>query len=215
MTKILLADDHKMILETIARMAGKIEGLEVVGEAANGQEAVDLARELKPDMIFMDIVMPELNGIEATKQILQENPQVKIIALTSHTQSEMIQEMFKAGALAFLGKDCQPEEISLAVESVALNRYYVSEALTGDVIENFVISNKPKITAFSDNLTLREREVLKLIAEGYSSKEIASKLQISAKTIGAHRENLMKKLDLHNIAGLTRYAIQRGIVDLL
>src|SRR3989339_656531 len=213
MTTIVLADDHKMIRESLAHMTQQMGGLMVVGEAANGQEAIDQATAHKPEVIFMDIVMPEIDGIEATREILRLLPETKVIALTSHTQSKMIQEMFKAGALAFLGKDCKPNEIQLAIESVLASRYYVSEALTGSVIENFVMSNKPKITAFSDNLTLRERQVLKLIAEGYSSKEIADRLDISAKTIGAHRENLMKKLDLHNIAGLTRYAIQRGIVD--
>jgi len=215
MTTLLLADDHEMTLETITRMAEGIEGLQVLGVAADGHEAIVKARELDPEVIFMDIVMPGLDGIAATREILAEAPDIKIIALTSHTQATMIQDMFSAGALGFLGKNCQPEEISMAIDSVLQNRYYVSEALTGSVIENFVVSNKPRITAFSDNLTQREREVLKLIAEGYSSKEIAGKLKISAKTIGAHRENLMKKLDLHNIAGLTRYAIQRGIIDLV
>ena len=215
MTKLLLADDHEMTLETLCQMAKQIEGLEVLATASTGEEAIAKALETEPEVIFMDIVMPGIDGIEATRKILQANPEIKVIALTSHTQAKMIQDMFSAGALGFLGKDCKPNEITLAIESVLHNRYYVSEALTGSVIENFVVSNKPKITAFSDNLTQREREVLKLIAEGYSSKEIASKLKISSKTIGAHRENLMKKLDLHNIAGLTRYAIQRGIVELV
>ncbi len=214
MTTILFAEDHEITRETLSKMAEKIEGMKVIGSASNGKEAVEFSAKLHPEVVFMDIVMPVMNGIEATKAILSENPEAKVIALTSHTQANMIQDMFSAGALAFLVKNCKPQELSLAIDSALHNRYYVSEALTGSVIENFVVSNKPIITAFSDNLTSREREVLKLIAEGYSSKEIANKLKISAKTIGAHRENLMKKLDLHNIAGLTRYAIQRGIVDL-
>lgn len=211
---ILLADDHKMILDSMSRMINNLEDMEVVGTARNGLEVIEEALKLQPQVIFMDINMPEQDGITATAEILKQLPETKIIALTSHTQSEMIQEMFKAGALAFLGKNCKVAEIQQAISSAMSGRYYVSEVLTGEVIENFVISYKPKIAAFSDNLTQREREVLKLIAEGYSSKEIAAKLSISSKTIGAHRENLMKKLDLHNIAGLTRYAIQRGIIEL-
>ena len=213
-TKVLLADDHDMIRQSMIRMTSKMNEIEIIGEAANGVEAVAMALDKHPDIIFMDIMMPGQNGIEATKQILAEQPDIKVIALTSHTQSEMIQDMFQAGALGFLGKNCRSSELSQAVESVSKNRYFVAEALTGEVIENFILINKPKITAVSDGLTQREREVLRLIAEGFSSKEIANKLSISAKTIGAHRENLMKKLKLHNVASLTRYAIQRGLIDL-
>ncbi|MDX2469409.1 MAG: response regulator transcription factor [SAR324 cluster bacterium] len=212
--KLLLADDHDMIRQSMTRMTGKMADVEIIGEASNGQEAIDMAREKSPDVIFMDIMMPGMNGIEATREILKDQPDIKVIALTSHTQAEMIQDMFQAGALGFLGKNCRSSELTQAVTSVMANRYYVAGALTGEVIENFIIVNKPKITAVSDDLTQREREVLRLIAEGFSSKEIANKLSISAKTIGAHRENLMKKLNLHNVASLTRYAIQRGLIDL-
>ena len=210
--KILLADDHKIMRDGMTLLMQREKDLQVVAEANNGAEAVSLALEHEPDVILMDINMPGMDGIEATRAILSELPEAKVIALTSHTEGKMVQEMFRAGALAFLGKNCSNQEILDAVRSVMSEKYYISEEMTGRVIEDFVLQHIPQITEVSDKLTNREKEVLKLIAEGLSTKKIADSLNLSSKTVGAHRENLMKKLDLHNVAQLTRYAIQKGLI---
>jgi len=212
--KILLADDHKIMRDGMNLLMQRETDLQVVAEADNGEEAVAFALEHQPDVILMDINMPGMDGITATQKILSQLPQAKIIALTSHTEGKMVQEMFRAGALAFLGKNCSNQEILDAVYSVMSEKYYISEEMTGRVIESFVLQHIPQITEVSDKLTNREKEVLKLIAEGHSTKKIADSLSLSSKTVGAHRENLMKKLDLHNVAQLTRYAIQKGLIML-
>ena len=212
--KILLADDHKIMRDGMNLLMQREGDLKVVAEANNGEEAVELALKTRPDVILMDINMPGMDGIEATTRILTELPGAKVIALTSHTEGKMVQEMFRAGALAFLGKNCSNQEILNAVRSVMDEKYYISEEMTGKVIEDFVLQHMPQIAEISEKLTNREKEVLRLIAEGYSTKKIADTLNLSSKTVGAHRENLMKKLDLHNVAQLTRYAIQKGLISL-
>ncbi|OGG96811.1 MAG: hypothetical protein A2508_01755 [Candidatus Lambdaproteobacteria bacterium RIFOXYD12_FULL_49_8] len=212
--KVLIADDHKIMRDGMNLLMQRLENIEVVAEAENGQDAVRLALETQPDIVLMDINMPGMNGIDATQAICQQNPHTRVIALTSHTDSKMVQEMFRAGAMAFLGKSCTNQEILTAIESVAEDRYYISEEMTSKVIEDFVVKHIPQITEVSDKLTSREKQVLKLIAEGHSTKDIAESLNLSSKTVGAHRENLMKKLNLHNIAQLTRYAIQKGLLSI-
>lgn len=212
--KILLADDHKIMRDGMTLLMQREGDLAVVAEADDGEEAVRLALEHEPDVVLMDINMPGMDGIEATQQILAALPEARVIALTSHTEGKMVQEMFRAGALAFLGKNCSNQEILDAVRSVMTEKYYISEEMTGKVIEDFVLQHIPQITEVSDKLTNREKEVLKMIAEGFSTKKIAEALNLSSKTVGAHRENLMKKLDLHNVAQLTRYAIQKGLISL-
>lgn len=212
--KILLADDHKIMRDGMTLLMQREGDLVVVAEADDGEEAVRLALEHEPDVVLMDINMPGMDGIEATQQILAALPEARVIALTSHTEGKMVQEMFRAGALAFLGKNCSNQEILDAVRSVMTEKYYISEEMTGKVIEDFVLQHIPQITEVSDKLTNREKEVLKMIAEGFSTKKISEALNLSPKTVGAHRENLMKKLDLHNVAQLTRYAIQKGLISL-
>ncbi|MDT8446391.1 MAG: response regulator transcription factor [bacterium] len=214
MIKILLADDHKIMRDGMTLLMQREGDLEVVAEADDGEEAVRLAYQTRPDVVLMDINMPGMDGIEATRKILAELPEARVIALTSHTEGKMVQEMFRAGALAFLGKNCSNQEILDAVRSVMTEKYYISEEMTGKVIEDFVLQHIPQITEVSDKLTNREKEVLRMIAEGFSTKKIAETLNLSSKTVGAHRENLMKKLDLHNVAQLTRYAIQKGLISL-
>ena len=212
--KILLADDHKIMRDGMTLLMQREGDLKVVAEANNGEEAVELALKTRPDVILMDINMPGMDGIEATTRILTELPSAKVIALTSHTEGKMVQEMFRAGALAFLGKNCSNQEILNAVRSVMDEKYYISEEMTGKVIEDFVLQHIPQIAEISEKLTNREKEVLRLIAEGYSTKKIADTLNLSSKTVGAHRENLMKKLDLHNVSALTALAMEKGLIGI-
>jgi len=209
---ILLADDHKIMRDGLKSMLSREQGMEVVGEAENGRIAVKLARKLNPKIVIMDITMPELNGMDAARQILNECPGAKIIALSMHSDRRFVVEMFKAGVSGYLLKDCAFEELSRAIKAVMANQKYVSPAIAGMVIEDYVeqLSNDRLL---ANELTNREREVLQLIAEGMTTKQIASSLNISAKTVETHRRKIMKKLNIHSIAELTKVAIQEGLTS--
>lgn len=212
--KILLADDHKIVRDGLQSLITKQPGMEVVGEAENGRMTVQLARELKPDVIIMDISMPDLNGIEATRQILAETPGVKIIALSMHSDRRFVTGILGAGASGYLLKDCAFQELAEAIRTVVKDKYYLSPGITGVVVKDYVSHVTSTDALSSDVLTAREREVLQLIAEGKSTKEIASDLHVSAKTVETHRQNIMQKLNIHSVAGLTRYAIREGLTSL-
>ncbi len=212
--KVLLADDHKIVRDGLRTLLEKHPEIEVVGEAEDGRETVQLVRELSPEVVIMDIAMPDLNGIEATRQIIAEHPNVKVIALSMHSDRRFISEMLKAGASAYLLKDCAFEELEGAIRTVGKNKVYLSPAIAGVVIENYIRNApKPESSVFS-LLSDREREVLQLMAEGKTTKEIASHLHVSIKTIETHRTNIMTKLDIHSIAELTKYAIREGLTSL-
>jgi len=212
--RILLADDHKITRQGLRSLLEKQQDIEVVAEAENGRNAVRLAAELAPDVVIMDITMPDLNGVEATRQIISESPDIKIIALSMHSDSLFVTEMLKSGAAGYLLKDCAFEELTRAIRSVIDNKTYLSPSISGIVIEDYLHRLSKTDFSGSDVLTDREREVLQLMAEGNSTKKIALKLHISVKTVETHRRQIMKKLNIHTVAELTKYAIRKGLTSL-
>ncbi len=212
--KILLADDHKIIRDGLRSLIAAKANMEVVAEAEDGRTAVQLARKHKPDVVIMDIAMPELNGIEATRQILADAPRTKVIALSMHADSKFVGQMLEAGAMGYLLKDCAFEELDGAIRSVMHNRTYLSQGITGVVVDDYVRRIAAQDQVAVNPLTPREREVLQLMAEGCATKEVAAQLYVSVKTIETHRQHIMEKLDLHSIAELTKYAIREGLTSL-
>ncbi|MFO0752330.1 MAG: response regulator transcription factor [Thermodesulfovibrionales bacterium] len=211
--KVLLADDHKIVRDGLRTLLQKNSDIEVIAEAEDGREAVQLVRKMAPEIVVMDIAMPDLNGIEAARQIMAEQPGIKVIALSMHSDKRFVMEMLKAGASAYLLKDCAFEELVLAIRAVMENKTYLSPGIAGVVVEDFIHSRKEEPSVFSV-LTDREREVLQLLAEGETTKEIASHLRVSIKTIETHRNRIMDKLGIHTIAELTKYAIREGLTSL-
>ena len=213
-TRVLLADDHVMMRGGLRMLLEQNAELAVVGEAEDGRETVRLAKKLSPDVVVMDIAMPDMNGIEATRQIIAEHPGIKVIALSMHSDRHFVSEMLKAGATAYLLKQCAVDELITAIKTVLKNQTYISPCISGVVVDQFVRnSSKSESTAFS-HLTDREREVLQLMAEGKTTKEIAFQLHLSIKTIETHRMKVMEKLNIHTVAELTKYAIREGLTSL-
>ncbi len=212
--RILLADDHVMFRDGIRPLINREEGMEVVGEAEDGLETVRLAKELKPDIIIMDISMPQLNGVEATWKIREVNPEIKVIILSMHSDRQFVIESLKAGAKAYLLKDSPFEELRRFILAVAKDQIVLSPAITDIVIKDFIHLSKQEGSSVFAILSTRERQVLQLIAEGKATKEIAKDLFLSIKTIESHRRQIMDKLNLHNVAELTKYAIREGLTQL-
>jgi DNA-binding NarL/FixJ family response regulator len=209
--KILIADDHKIVGEAIASLLNNELGMEVVGQVGDGRTAVRLTRELQPKVVVMDIEMPKLNGIEATRQIVHELPSVKVIALSERSDRRSVLEMLKAGASGYVLKQCPFHELVCAIRNVFSNQTYLSPQVSGTVVEGYIHRlSKPDDSVYSV-LTPREREVLQLIAEGKSTKVIARELYVSSKTIEWHRSQLMKKLGVQSVAELVKYAISEGL----
>ena len=213
-TRIVLADDHKVVREGLCALLAKDPGLEVIGEAPDGRAAVKLVCKLKPDVAIIDIAMPDLNGIEATKQIVAEAPDVKVLALSMHSDKRYVARMLAAGAVGYLLKDCAFEEIARAIRQVAANRAYLSPKIENMVIEEYVRRLQDDKTPLDSLLTSREREVLQLLAEGVTVKEIAAQLDVSPKTIETLRQHIMQKQDIHTVADLTKYAVREGLTSL-
>jgi two-component system response regulator NreC len=212
--RILLADDHKLLREGLRALIEEQKNMSVVAEAEDGRSAVRLAAELSPDIIVMDISMPGLNGIDATRRIAAESPGIKVIALSMHADRNFVVEMFKAGAAGYLLKDCAFEELIHAIHAVSSKKAYLSSKLSDTMIKDYVnLFPKKKLSVFSA-LTTREREVLQLLAEGKSTREVAASLNVSTKTVETFRRLIMKKLDLHTVAELTKYAIRTGLTSL-
>lgn len=212
--RILIADDHKIVRDGLRSLLEKQPNMEVVAEAENGRKAVSLAIRRRPQVVIMDISMPDLNGIEATRQMLKELPDLKVIALSMHSDRRYILGMFQAGAAGFLLKDCAFQELASAIDTVAANKPYLSPSIARTVLEDFVRGPASSRPSAPDVLTAREREVLQLLAEGWSTKKIASHLHVSAKTVETHRRRIMEKLGLKGIAELTKYAIREGLTSL-
>jgi RNA polymerase sigma factor (sigma-70 family) len=213
MVKILIADDHGIVRTGLKLLLDRATGMEVVGEAADGREAVRLARELKPDIAILDIGMPLLNGLDAAAHILRENDRTGIIILSMHTDESYILRALDAGAKGYLLKDHADEDLERAIQSVAAGKPYFSPSIAQALLEDYVnLMRERRVQDSYDLLTEREREVLQLLAEGKSNKEVASVLNISPYTIETHRNNLMQKLNLHNTAEIVLYAVRKALI---
>jgi two-component system response regulator NreC len=214
--RILLADDHQMVRSGLRALLKHEPGVEVVAEAEDGRSAVRLAGELSPDVVIMDISMPDLNGVDATRQIRKNHngSGPKVIALSGHADRRYATEMLKSGATGYVLKDAAFRDLAAAVRLVVDNKIYLSPALAGVVIENCVNGRKEAGSSPFEKLTPREREILQLVAEGKAMKEIAVHLHISIKTVETHRKNVMEKLRIDSVAELTKYAIREGLTPL-
>jgi DNA-binding NarL/FixJ family response regulator len=211
---VLLAEDHAIVRQGLSALLKADGGFNLVGEARNGREAVELAARLKPGVILMDIAMPVLNGLEATRQILAADPTAKVIVLSAHSDDEYIERMREAGVAGFLEKQTSAEVLTKAIREVAAGRSYFSPVIA----KRLAAAGKPRdreglVKPNASRLTSRESEVLQLVAEGRANKQVAAELGISIKTVEKHRQHLMDKLDIHETAGLTRYAIAHGIIE--
>jgi two-component system response regulator NreC len=213
--KVLLADDHTIVRKGLRSLLDSEATIEVVGEAEDGREAIEKVEQLSPDIVVMDSTMPILNGLEATRHIVKRFPQVKVLVLTMHTNEEYIFQFLQAGAAGYLVKQAAPTELVSAIQAVQRGDYFLSPAISKTVVEEYIKQAKAidREDGF-EQLTDREREVLQLIVEGFSNREIAERLHISLKTAGVHRINLMHKLNIHNVTELTKYAIRKGVISL-
>ncbi len=212
--RVLLADDHTILRDGIRALLVDQADIEVIGEAEDGLSTVKMVGKLKPDVVIMDIAMPMLNGLEATRQIQRDHPQVKVLILTMHENEEYIRQVLAAGALGYVLKDAAAHDLLGAIRAVHRGEAVLSPAITRLVIEDYLRWGDIRPADTSNGLTPREREILQLIAEGYTNKEIAEILSLSVKTIQSHRSNLMSKLDLHDRGELIKYAIQKKIIDI-
>ncbi len=213
--RILLADDHAIFLQGLCALLEPEPGVEIVGKSSDGREAVKAVRKLKPHLVIMDTSMPGMNGIEATRRIATESPETNVLCLSMHAEPRLVERAIEAGASGYLLKDCVFDELVCAIQEVTADRNYLSPAITSVVVDAMrrrkTQANGSKISPLTD----REREVLQLLAEGHSAKEIAARLCLSIKTITSHRQHIMDKLAIHNIAGLTKYAIQEGMTSIV
>jgi DNA-binding NarL/FixJ family response regulator len=213
MIRIIFVDDHEIFHDCIRHLFGMQENMQMLGVANNGRTAVRLARELSPEVMVMDISMPGLNGIDATRQILSDNPRIKIIALSMHAERQIVQQILKAGAHGYVLKECAFEELITAIQAVVRGNRYLSPRITSVVLEDYLRGAEVEETSVA--LTNREREVLQLIAEGKTSKQIADALHLSAKTVETHRAQLQRKLNLGSLAELVKYAVREGLTTLV
>ncbi|MBM4137752.1 MAG: response regulator transcription factor [Nitrospira sp.] len=212
--RIILADDHKIVREGLRVLIEKQQDMEVIAEAGDGRTTVQLVKKLTPDIVIMDVAMPDMNGIEATRQIVAMATGVKVIALSMHSDRRFVAEMLKAGASGYLLKDCAFEELINAVRSVVKDRTYLSPDIADIILKDYThLLSKEELSVFSI-LSVREREVLQLLSEGKATREIASLLNISVKTVETYRQQIMDKLDIRSIAELTKYAIREGLTSL-
>jgi two-component system, NarL family, response regulator NreC len=214
-TRVLLAEDHTIVRKGLRSLLDKETGIKVVGEAEDGREAIVKAEELYPDVVVMDIAMPGLNGLEATRQIKKRFSDMKIIILTMHANEEYILQSLKAGASGYLVKKAAPAELISAINAVHKGDSFLSPSISRTVIDEYIRRSKEISEGAEgfEQLTVREREVLQLIAEGRKTREIAELLYISIKTVETHRAHIMNKLDIHSTAELTRYAMRKGIIS--
>ena len=214
MIKIIVVDDHRIVRDGLRSLLERQPDMDVVAEADNGREALMQTKKLSPDVVVMDIGMRELNGIEATRQIVEESPVVKVLALSMYSDKRFITGMLKAGASGYMLKDSAFRELAEAIRIVANNKIFISPSIAGALTEDYLENLAEKDNSVHSVLTPREVEVLQLLAEGKSTKQTASVLGVSTKTIETHRKNIMKKLNIDNIVNLTKYAIREGITIL-
>ena len=212
--KVILADDHQILREGLRALLAKEPDITVVGEAGNGRQSVQLARTLHPDVVVMDVAMPDMNGIDATRQIIGGISGTRVIALSMHSDKRFVKEMLRAGASGYLLKDCAMEELVLAIHAVMAKKVYLSPAISGIVADEFVRRSEDADASPFAALSPREREVLQLLAEGHGAREIAGTIGVSVKTVETHRQHIMDKLDIHSIAELTKCAVREGLTRL-
>lgn len=211
--RVLLTEDHWLVRASLKSLLSDFADIDVVAEASNGREALDMIAQHRPDIILMDISMPGLNGLEATRRVVKEHPDVRVVVLSMHTGEDYVLQALRAGASGYVLKGSPPHELELAIQSVARGEIFLSPAISKHVIDAYLTRTADK-TSPLENLTPRQREILQLIAEGKSSKEIARLLDTSVKTIESHRASLMERLDIHDLAGLVRYAIRHGLISI-
>jgi DNA-binding NarL/FixJ family response regulator len=212
--KVLLVDDHAIIREGLRSLLEKQPEMEVIADTDDGRKARELVRKLSPNIVIMDITMPGLNGIEATRQITTEFPDVKVIALSIHSKRRYVADMLSAGATGYILKECLFDELVQAIKAVANGGRYLSPRITDVVVSDYVKRLSASADSPFEALKAREREVLQLVAEGKSTKQIALELHVSTKTIEANRRQIMDKLNIHSIAELTKYAIREGLTTI-
>jgi len=214
-TRILIVDDHRITREGLRALLEKQAGVSVVGEAADGRDAVEAAERLHPDIVIMDVTMPNLNGVEATRRVLAVAPQARVIALSMHADQHFVKQMFDAGAAAYVLKEGAFEELTQAIQSTRGGETYISARIANVIIRDFVQGAPPRGPVVNAQvLSAREREVLQLIAEGKSTREIAALLSVGVKTVETHRRQIMIKLQMSSVAELTKYAIREGLTTL-
>jgi RNA polymerase sigma factor (sigma-70 family) len=217
--QVLIADDHNLVRAGLRLLLENLAGVQVVAEAADGRETLQKIKAHQPDVVLMDIAMPGLNGLEVTARVSKEFPMVRVIILSMHANEEYVLRALRAGAAGYLLKDAAPAELEIAIKSAARGEIYLTPAISKPVIEGYVQRTSAQVEAGGeevlfpfDRLTPRQREVLQLVAEGHSTKEIAQLLNVSVKTVETHRTQIMERLNIHDVAGLVRYAIRTGLV---
>jgi DNA-binding NarL/FixJ family response regulator len=210
--KMLLVDDHHLLRAGIKALLADVAAIEIVGEAGDGLEAVQLTAQQRPDVVLMDISLPGINGIEATRQIVAENHDIRVIVLSMHVSAEHVLQAIRAGASGYIFKGAPPQELELAIEAVLRGNIFLSPAVSCHVVQAYLRGTADERSPL-EQLTSRQREILQLVAEGNSSKKIARTLDTSVKTVDSHRYNLMRRLGVHEITGLVRYAILHGVIS--
>jgi len=211
--RIIIADDHRLFREGLVNLLSDSKDIEIIAEADNGKDAIEKAKALNPDIIVMDIGMPILNGVEATGRLLKELPEIKVIALSMHSEKQFIKGMLEAGAAGYLFKNCAYDELIDAIHTVNAGKKYLSDKITEIMIQDY-LGKEESIPESDSELTERESEILKLIAEGVPTSEISELLFVSVKTIGTHKQHLLEKLNLKTSTDLVKYAIKKGIISL-
>lgn len=213
--RVLLVDDHALVRRGLRELLDRMESVEVVGEAGDGREAVELTFRLEPHLVLMDLVMPELNGIEATRRVLRERPETRVLALSIHTDEPRVHEAIEAGARGYLPKEADPSELPRAIDALCRGKRYISPTLSTRVMEKVAARGEddaePRLPL--EVLTPRQREVLQLVAESYTSREIAEKLDLSVKTVETHRRDIKNRLGIRDIPGLVKFAVRTGLVS--
>jgi len=212
-TRILLADDHRIMREGLASLLEQQADMEVIQHASDGLQAVSMSHDLNPDVVVMDLTMPGMNGIEATRRITNDVPGVKVLCLSVHGDTGFVSAVLDAGASGYLLKDCAFEELVSAIRTLTGNQIYLSPGIAGALVEDYKARRPDSVPSAFSKLTEREREIVQLLAEGHSTKEIAARLHLSVKTVGTHREHLMAKVNVRSLAELTKYAIREGLTS--
>jgi DNA-binding NarL/FixJ family response regulator len=212
--RVVLADDHRMMRDGLRALLARESEFDLVGFAEDGREAVKLARELRPDVVVTDLAMPGLNGVDAIRRIRAADSSVRVLCLSMHSESQLVLAVLDAGASGYVVKDCSFEELAIAIRKVMANQVYLSADLVGIVVDEVRARGEAGPRFQPTQLTPREREIVQLLSEGYSTRQIADRLHVSAKTVATHRENILRKLQLDGIAALTRYALREGLSSL-